>query len=87
MQCSLKIQLNSVLLCLAVFGLSDWGMHHSITENCKWLGECPSGEKCLDTGVFLMLFLTDAMCSYILFLNGFPVSPTYILLHTLQEIK
>ena len=49
--------------------------------------EYPSVEKCPDTGVFLVPFLTDAICSYILFLNGLPVSPTYILLHNLQVIR
>ena len=84
-QCSLKIELSSVLLRLAVFGLTDCGVHHSISENYKWMWECPSVEKCLDTGVFLESFLTDAMCSYILFLNALPVSPTYIF--TLFERK
>ena len=30
----------------------------------------------LDTGVDLDSFLTEAICSYIRFLNGLPVSPT-----------
>ena len=35
------------------------------------------------TGVFLEPFLTDAMSSCIHFLNGFPISPLYILVHNL----
>ena len=30
--------------------------------------------ECPDTGVFLQLFFTEAKCSYILFLDGLPVS-------------
>ena len=51
-------------------------------ENCGCV--CPSVEKCVDTGVFLLPFLTDAISPYILFLNGPPVSRTYILMHDLQ---
>ena len=49
---------------------------------CEW----PSVEKCLDTGVDVELFLIEAICSYILFLNGLPVSPTYTFEHLVQYI-
>ena len=55
-------------------------MHHSNTENLKGVCEWASVEKCLDYGVLSEFLLIEAMCSYILFLNGLPVSPTYLLL-------
>ena len=43
-------------------------------------------EKCLDTGVVIELFFTEAICSYILLLNGLLVSPTYTFWHLVQDI-
>ena len=60
--------------------------HHSNTENIMCLCEWPSVEKCLDTGADVELFLTEAICSYILFLNGLPHSPTCTFEHFVQDI-
>ena len=46
----------------------------------------PLLKNVLDTGVDVELFLTEAICSYILFLNGLPVSPTYTFEHLVQDI-
>ena len=40
------------------------------------------GGKCLDTGVFLVFFFTDAKCSYIQFLNVLFPQSRYITFNT-----
>ena len=62
--CNLNIQLNSVLLCLAVLDGLSFGVHHSSTENCIFLWECPSFWKWRETGVGCLSFRIDALCSY-----------------------
>ena len=85
--CNLNIQLNSVLLRLAVLDGSNFGVHHSSTENCIFLWECPSFLKWRETGVGCPSFRIDALCSYILFLSALHVSPTYCLWHLVQVIR
>ena len=41
-ECNLNIQDNSVRLRLEVLVASDFGVHHSSTENCICLWLCPS---------------------------------------------
>ena len=64
-------------LCLES-GLWYFREHHSSTENFMSLTEWPFSVKCLETGVILFSlgWLTECLCSYILFLNGLLVSPT-----------
>ena len=65
--CNLNIQLNSVLLRMAVLGVSNFGVHHSSTENCIFLWVCSSFLKWGETGVGCPSFRIDVLCSYILF--------------------
>ena len=84
--CCLNIQFNSVLLRLAVLNESNFGVHHSTTENYIFLWECPSFLKWRETGVGCPSFRIDALCSYILFLSALHVSQTYCLWHLVQVI-
>ena len=58
-ECNLKIQHNSVRLCLEVLEISNFGVYHSNTLNCMCLWLCPSLLKCQlcrDTGVICPFF-------------------------------
>ena len=59
-ECNLKIQHNSMRLCLEVLNASHFGLHCSSTVNCMCLWLSPSLLKCLETGVIYMSILLDS---------------------------